>query len=114
MKHPTSKHYLGSTPRRIKQRSDPLVSKIPGGPLPVLPIGALNVADINLANLQLNNHNVLVAREMETNFHCNKYTAIVQYIKTAHFSRAFAFDEEAHAILIKNRVINLPVGLAFC
>ena len=75
---------------------------------PALPAGPLNAAEIDMANLQLNYYNAAANREREANLLCTKYTAIVQYNKTALLSRAFAIDEEAHAILIRNRITNLP------
>ena len=94
-------------PPDIRLRPHPPIAGIPAGPPPALPVGALNTADINLANMQLNNHNAAINREREANLLCIKYSSILQYAKTALLSRAFALDQEAHAILIRNRNTNL-------
>ena len=99
---------LAGPPAAIRPRPIPPLPGIPAGPPPALPVGALNAAEINMANLQLNYYNAAAAREREDNLLLTKYTSIVQYIKTALLSRAFAIDEEAHAILVRNRVTNLP------
>ena len=85
-----------------------IVPGISAGPPPALPVGALNAADMNIANMQLNYHNAVVNRETKANLLCTKYIEILQYVKSAFLSRAFAIDQEAHAILIRNRVTNLP------
>jgi hypothetical protein len=95
-------------PADVRPRPNPPIAGIPAGPPPVLPIGALSAADINLANMQLNYHNAATIREKEANLLCIKYSAILQYTKTALLSRAFAIDQEAHAILIRNRITTLP------
>ena len=56
----------------------------------------------------MNCYTAAANRGREENSLCTKYTSIVQYIKTALVGRAFAIDEEAHAILVRNRVTNLP------
>jgi hypothetical protein len=99
---------LVGPPATIRQRPNPPIPGEPAGMPPALPAGPLNAAEINMANLQLNYYNAAANREREANLLCTKYTAIVQYIKTALLSRAFAIDEEAHAILIRNRITNLP------
>jgi hypothetical protein len=61
-----------------------------------------------MANLQLDYHNAAVNREKELNLLCTKCTAIVQYVVSALLSRALTIDKEAHSILIRNRITNLP------
>jgi len=58
--------------------------------------------------MQLNYHTAAVNRETTANLLCTKYIAILQYVKSAFRSRAFAIDQEAHAILIRNRATNIP------
>ena len=57
--------------------------------------------------MQLNYHNAATNREKEANLFCIKYAAILHYTKTALLSRAFAINQETHAILIRNRTTNL-------
>ena len=99
---------LAGPPEAIRPRPDPPIPGIPAGPPPVLPIGPINAADINIANMNLNYHNAAVNREMAANLLCTKHSAIVQYVKSALLSKAFAVDQEAYAILIRNRITNLP------
>ena len=61
-----------------------------------------------MANVQLQYHIAAVNREKEANLLCTKYAAILQYVTSALLSRAFNIDKEAHSILIRNRITNLP------
>jgi hypothetical protein len=47
-------------------------------------------------------------KDIAANLLCTKHAAILQYVKSALLSRAFAIDQEAYSILIKNRITNLP------
>ena len=58
--------------------------------------------------MNLNYHNAAVKREIAANLLCTKYSSILQYVKSALLSRAFAIDQEAYSILIKNRITDLP------
>ena len=95
-------------PETIRPRPNPPLPGIPSGPPPVLPIGILNAAEMKMANLQLNYHNAAINREKESNLLCTKYAAIMQYVVSALLSRALTIDKEAHSILIRNRITNLP------
>jgi len=99
---------LAGPPAAIRQRPNPPIPGIPAGPPLVLPVGPLNAADINIANMNLSYHTAAVNRELQANLLCTKYSSILQYIKSALLSRAFAIDQEAYSILIKNRITNLP------
>ena len=99
---------LAGPPEAIRPRPNPPIPGIPAGPPPALPVGPINAADINIANMNLNYHNAAVNRETAANLLCTKHTAIVQYVKSALLSRAFAVDQEAYTILIRNRITNLP------
>jgi len=84
---------------------------IPAGPPPVLPIRIWNAAEMKVANIQLNYHNAAVNREKEPNLLCTKYTANMQYVVyvvSALLIQALTIDKEAHSILIRNRITNLP------
>jgi len=100
----------------IRPRPNPPLPGIPAGPPPVLPIGILNAAEMKMANLQLNCHNAAINREKEQNLLCTKYAAIMQYVVSALLSRALTIDKEAHSILIRNRITNLPDrnGISLC
>jgi hypothetical protein len=58
--------------------------------------------------MNLNYHTAAVNRELAANLLCTKHAAIVNYVKSALLSRAFAIDQEAYSILIKNRITTLP------
>ena len=61
-----------------------------------------------MTNVLLNYHNTAVNRGKEANLFCTKYTAILQYAKSSLLIRAFTLDYEAHAILIRYGITNLP------
>ena len=80
-----SKNIVVGPPDKVRPRPNPPIAGIPAWPLPVLPVGALNATNMNLANMQVNYHNPVVARENAANLLCcTKYLAIIQYVKTAH------------------------------
>jgi len=95
-------------PAGIQPRPNPPIPEIPAGPLPVLPVGPLNAAVIKIANMNLNYHTVAMNKELAAILLCIKYSSILQYVKSALLNRAFAIDQEAHSILIINRITNLP------
>ena len=84
-------------PPDVRPRPNPPIAGILAGPPPVLPVGPLNAADINIANMNLNYHNAAVNREIAANLLCTKHAAILQYVKSALLSRAFAIDQEAYS-----------------
>ena len=99
---------LVGPPAGIRPRPNAPLPGVPAGPPPDLPIGPLNAAEINSANLHLNYHTAAVNRELAANLLCTKHTAIINYVKSALLSKVFAIDQEAYAILTKNRITNLP------
>ena len=99
---------LVGPPAAIRNRPNAPLPGVPAGPPPALPIGPLNAGDINSANMLLNYHTAAVNRELAANLLCTKHSAIINYVKSAFLSRAFALNQEAYSILIKNRITNLP------